>query len=422
MSKSIFCQKLKAGAALVILSATGLYVAGMALPALAYEPTGAEPVMAHKAHPVAKAKPRAHAEKPRTAKPHISQSFRQQSRIIAERTVRIYQSGTSDAEPQGPDTRLPPVAMVEAPGVVTCPAARDDAAWKQVPEDIRRTALPGQCFARLMIAPKRETYVDHVLVTPARVEHRTIAAVMGTRTETVIVHPASVREEVVPGRYETHVEHVMVQPERRVWVRTDGVPQEAPVLTPGDHEPAHYRNDGYLTWPGKGQDGGQAVPVDAEGRQYLRDGNPPSIWCLKVLPPEYQDREVRVEIAPPTARRIETPAVTREVTRTVVEQPERVESYTVDAVYKDVEKTRLVGRADTVWREVLCQKNASPKLVMKIQKALADKGYDPGEADGNLGPSTVNAMQKFQADHNLPQGQVSIESVRALGIDPMLQP
>ena len=97
--------------------------------------------------------------------------------------------------------------------------------------------------------------------------------------------------------------------------------------------------------------------------------------------------------------------------------PAHTETVEVPAVYHDVTRTRVTDAARPVWREVLCQKNASPAVIADIQKALASKGYDPGAVDGHIGSKTVSAMQKFEADNNLPQGQISIEAVKALGVN-----
>jgi peptidoglycan hydrolase-like protein with peptidoglycan-binding domain len=53
---------------------------------------------------------------------------------------------------------------------------------------------------------------------------------------------------------------------------------------------------------------------------------------------------------------------------------------------------------------------------MEVQRALAARGYQPGPIDGQLGKQTVSAMQKFQADNGLPQGQPSVEAVKLLGV------
>jgi hypothetical protein len=433
---SLLRRELKSGAALLVFVA----LAGLGMSADAF------------------AKP----EKSKT-KPVVSESFKKDSHETARQTGKVLATGTSSAAPAGPrDNPLPAVKRDVDGRIIACDDK--DPAWKELPEDVRRNAKPGECYARLLLAPQSEIYNEQVLVTPERVEkrvlppqyrmvekdvlvkperveRRVIPAVVTTRMETEVVKEAYFREEVIPARYEVRVEQVMVSPARQEWVKTEGEPLDAPLVTPGDHRPVRYREDGYLAWPGKEP---QRVETDQEGRRYLEDGNPPLVWCLKDIPAEYRSEKRKVMVEPERVRRVEVPAVTRQVKRQVVERPERVEEYTVPAVYerrqvkevvaeeqvktytvppvyKNVEKTRITGRAEGVWRQVLCDRNASPKLIMKVQKALAAKGYNPGAPDGNLGPQTVAAMQKFQADNDLPQGQVSIEAVQALGIDPVIR-
>lgn len=446
---------LKSGIALVALAA-GLVIAA---PVLA-EPTGTEEAVVQKATQPAKKPPvkKAPTQKTTTKKPaaapvRTTKTFQAQSKVVAGQTQKVVRTGTSSAEPTK-QTLLPDST------VVSCPDGKGvtDNAWKDVPDEIRANAKPGQCFAKLLTSPKAETYTDHVLVTaehtasrtvpavfdlvekdilirPERVIHKNVPAVTHTETVTEVVREATFREETLPAQYETRIEHVLVQPAHQEWVKTRGVPASAPMVTP-DGRPVHSNERGYLTWPGKTP---QRVPTTDEARQYLEDGNPPFIWCLKDFPAVYEDRKTRVEVAPARTRRIDIPAVTRQVSKIVVDSPAhvedvvvpavyekrkvraevspaRTETYTVPAVYHDVQKTRLVGKVDVVWREVICNRNARPQTVMAIQKALTAKGYYRGKIDGDLGPGTVSAMQKFQADQGLPQGQVSIEAVQMLGV------
>ncbi|HTM81819.1 peptidoglycan-binding domain-containing protein [Asticcacaulis sp.] len=393
----------------------------------------------------------AHTHKP-TVHP-VSKRFDRESRVAAERTVTVIQTGTSAAEPvQGDVGQI--ITMTEA-APVACPSGPvGSPEWQQVPEELRKHAIPGQCFSRLLMPPKSERYVEHVLVSPERVEtrripqvvdmvdedvmvrperveRRVIPAVSHIETTTEIVRPASFREERIPAQYELRTEHVMVRDSRREWVRTDGIPTEAAMVTAGDYDPVRYRDDGSLSWPGKYQDG------TPEAASY--EPRDPSIWCLKVVPGVYEDRTTRVEVAPASIRRIEIPAETRQVRHTVIDAPERyeevvipavmekrrvrrvtqearTETYTVPAAYDDVTRERIVGAAEPVWREVICGKNTSQQKVMEVQRALAARGYNPGPIDGQLGRQTVSAMQKFQADNGLPQGQPSVEAVQMLGV------
>ena len=54
--------------------------------------------------------------------------------------------------------------------------------------------------------------------------------------------------------------------------------------------------------------------------------------------------------------------------------------------------------------------------IAQIQCCLREKGYDPGETDNTLNAKTRQALARFQKDHHLPEGDLSIETMRALGV------
>ena len=395
----------------------------------------------------------------------MSPDFAAQAHDSAVQAGQVSAAGTAMGAPAGHvDNRdLANVGPDGAP-IVDCPDGKPEsnsAAWKGIPEGLRKIAKPGACYSQLLIPPKFDTFTDHVVTRQARTETRnvpevaqmvekdvmvqpahtvrhTVAAVTHTEMVSEVVRPATMHDEVVPAQYETRVQHVMVAPERREWVKSAGYATGAALVTPGDHQPVRYRADGTLSWPGK--DGNAVIPASQETAQYLQQGSAQSIWCLQVIPAVYRDQQVRVEVTPATTRHVEVPAVMRQVSHVVVDVPEHVvedtvppvfekrrvkevvtpahtESVDIPAVYHDETKTHVTDAARPVWREVLCQKNASPAVITDIQKALAAKGYDPGATDGHIGSKTVSAMQKFEADNNLPQGQISIEAVKALGVN-----
>ncbi|MGZ3299183.1 MAG: hypothetical protein ACXU8O_09215, partial [Asticcacaulis sp.] len=95
----------------------------------------------------------AFAEHHRPAQP-VSPAFHEQAKVLSQQTVKVMATGTSDAQ-------------TDAPAVVTCPSTRTDAAWKDIPEGLRKIAQPGSCYARMLIPPKTETLTDHVIVQAA---------------------------------------------------------------------------------------------------------------------------------------------------------------------------------------------------------------------------------------------------------------
>ena len=402
----------------------------------------------------------AHAGDTKPASKPLGAQFTTASHDTAARTVAMVRNGTpGPSAPQGTVIERE-LAKVTPDDVVACPDdGTTSANWQEVPEDLRKIAKPGQCFARLLMAPQfqmanqrtlvaearteshtvpevAEWVMQDVMVQPEHVMRKVLPAVTHVVTETQVITPAGFRDEVTPARYETRIEHVLVQPERQVWTQKAGIATGAALVTPGDHLPVRYRADGTLTWPGKAP---VSIQASDDTAQYLQKGSAQTVYCLQVLPAVYEDRRSQVVVEPEHVRHIEIPAVTRQVQRTVIDVPEHEEEYTIPAVYQkqkakriitpahtetvdipavyqNVTTQQVVSEAQPVWREVLCDKNASPELVSQIQRELNKRGYGAGPVDGQLGTSTVAAMQRFQADKGLAQGQVSVESVKALGI------
>ena len=58
----------------------------------------------------------------------------------------------------------------------------------------------------------------------------------------------------------------------------------------------------------------------------------------------------------------------------------------------------------------------TPELVRKIQKALLHAGFNPGPADGVIGPKTMAALESFQQQKSLSTGQITEETLQALDI------
>ncbi|MGH7365023.1 MAG: peptidoglycan-binding domain-containing protein [Candidatus Rokuibacteriota bacterium] len=60
---------------------------------------------------------------------------------------------------------------------------------------------------------------------------------------------------------------------------------------------------------------------------------------------------------------------------------------------------------------------ASQEQVKSVQEALKDKGYDPGQIDGAMGPRTSSALRDFQQAEGLQAtGRLDAETRSKLGI------
>jgi hypothetical protein len=65
------------------------------------------------------------------------------------------------------------------------------------------------------------------------------------------------------------------------------------------------------------------------------------------------------------------------------------------------------------------QQAPSQDRYREIQQALTTKGYFHGEANGEWGPESIDALKRFQTDQNLmPDGKIGSLSLIALGLGP----
>ena len=52
----------------------------------------------------------------------------------------------------------------------------------------------------------------------------------------------------------------------------------------------------------------------------------------------------------------------------------------------------------------------------RMQQSLNARGYPAGPEDGVPRPDTLEALSRWQRDNHLPQGQITQESARRLGV------
>jgi len=65
------------------------------------------------------------------------------------------------------------------------------------------------------------------------------------------------------------------------------------------------------------------------------------------------------------------------------------------------------------------QQAPTPDRYKEIQQALSEKGYLHGEANGEWGAESTEALKRFQADQNLtPDGKLNSLSLIAMGLGP----
>ena len=266
----------------------------------------------------------------------------------------------------------------------------------------RVLASPGR-VERTWLPPRMERYGHKVLVRPAR-EARTPVAAVYRIERSVYSEPGSTRWVREPDRYADVAERVLVTPGHSVWARRYG-----PVVS-GPPQP------------------GQTV-VTPTGLVMCR------IWC----PARYGTVTHRVRVAPGRAYGVRT-TIRRVAVRRVLVRPAGVEVRRIPAEYRWVSEARTVapGRwlerrtgpqygwrtvrdvreGGSAYAPVVCGGPLSRPAMARMQASLAAQGYDAGPQDGIGRLQTYEALRRFQVDHRLAAGQVTVESARALGVVP----
>lgn len=282
------------------------------------------------------------------------------------------------------------------------------------------TAKAGECYAKVLVPATYRTTSEQVLTHEGGVQYSKTPAVYQNVTkqvlieeesyslsitpatyttveETVLVQPAQVVKTVVPATFRTESKQVLISAARVVWKAGRGAYEKIDSAT-GDimcrvEIPAKYKT---LT---------QQVVAN------------PAQTLEKTIPAKYTTVTKRVMATPPSAERKVIPARYKTVTIKELVTVESFNAVKTEPRYTTIEKSELVGSESVQWRQILCETNTTPQVVMNIQKALVREGYNLGtQPNGNYGPATKAAIRKYQLDNSLPTGGLTIVSVKKLGV------
>lgn len=291
-------------------------------------------------------------------------------------------------------------------------------------------AKPGECYVRAVVPAQYGTETERVLMKGASTRIEVVPAEFQDVEERVLVRPATTRLEAVPP--------VFAEVEERVLVR--------PATTRLEPVPATYRTEteqilvrpAYSVWKRSSE------LTTAERTQQGIDPGAGDILCLVAMPAEYKTvtrevlatpattREIQVPAeyitvkktvlkTPATTREIEVPAEYRTVTVRKTVAPERQTTIEIPAEYDTVTRQVVKSTADTEWREVLCDNNATPATLATLQQSLRQAGFDPGRDDGKVDRKVMAAVRAFQQAKGLPvdgDRYINMATVKALGVTP----
>lgn len=293
----------------------------------------------------------------------------------------------------------------------------------KVYQSVPPNAEPGECYTRVMIPAQYKKVKVKVLVKEPSTKIITVPAKFKDVTTKVLVKEASTKVVTLPPVYKLVKEKVLVkQPETKL------IPIPAVYKTIKEKvlvKPAHTE------WKlGKGlYDNVLKTKKTSTGE----------IMCLVKVPAQYKIVTKKVIVKPAGVKKVTVPAVYKNITKKVLERPavEKVikipavyktvhkrvmvspaeeKVVPVPAVYKYVDRTIKVKDSELKWMRVICKTNFTPNRVMMVQRALKRAGFYNGEIDGIFGPSSQEALRKFQKSRGLATAGVTIESLKALGV------
>lgn len=298
--------------------------------------------------------------------------------------------------------------------VLAAPAISTTANAQQLPP-----AKPGECFAKVLLPATYKTTAEEVVTYAGGEELKKIPAVYGTIAKQVLVEEESYELVTIPATYEEVTESILVSPEKTVKT----------------YVPATYRNDTkeILISPSR------VIWKVGRGLYEKLDSATGEIMCRvevpakyetvsqkvintvaqtteKVIPAKFVTVTRRVMKTPPSTEKKILPAQYKTVTIEELQQVERFETITTPPKYATVEKRELVTTGTVQWRQVLCETNTTQDVIVNIQRALIEQGYNIGKADGDYGRATSNAVRKFQVANNLPTGGLTLSTLKALGL------
>jgi hypothetical protein len=137
----------------------------------------------------------------------------------------------------------------------------------------------------------------------------------------------------------------------------------------------------------------------------------------EAIPAQYATVTKQVVKTPASFREEEIPAVYSTVTKKAATSGTQVKEVQVPAQFSTISKRRLVKAGGfSEWREIVCGDKVTGSTVRAVQRALKERGYDPGPEDDIMGARTKAALTKYQQDKGLPTGNLNVDTMKALGV------
>lgn len=307
-------------------------------------------------------------------------------------------------------------ATTPAPAVAASPAASYGlraanvdylTASAAAPMGLPPAAQAGECYVRAVVPAQYDAVTEQVLKKGAASRIEVVPAQFQDVEERILVRPASTRLEAVPPVFEDVEEQVLVRP---ATTRLESIPATYTTAT----ERVLVRA-AYAVWKRSSE------LTATERAQQAVDPGAGDILCLVEVPAEYRTVTSEVLATPATTREIQVPAEYQTVTVRKMVTPARTTTVEIPAEYETVTRQVVKSTANTEWRGVLCDNNATPATLAGLQQSLRKAGFDPGRDDGKVDDKTMSSIRSFQKAKGLPLDEgryINMATVKALSATP----
>ena len=324
-------------------------------------------------------------------------------------------------------------------------------------------ATPGSCYKEYYTPETYKTVSEEIVTQKETSKQKIIPAVYETVEKTIEVKPASQKTMTVPATYEFKTEKLLVEKEKTVWkkganpaTKLDGATGEIMCLV---KVPAVYKTIKKRVVKTPATTKVVEIPAVTKTIKIKKLVTAAKVETVtipevkktiekKVLDTQSEFSWVKVGDSVEkglnyTGHRVcllESPALSKKITKTVLETPVSTKEIEIEAKYQTMKVKKLVEAAKEVktpieavykvvakkekvsdshqsWERILCQTNMNKDVILKIQKALNAKEYKAGKADGVLGRATRVALDKYQRDNSLATGGITYETLNSLNIE-----
>ena len=326
-----------------------------------------------------------------------------------------------------------------------------------------KSTIPGTCFREYYTPEKYKNIIEKVVTQEEQTTNEIIPAKYEMVEKTIEVEPAYKKTITVPATYEYKEDKILVEKAKTVWKKGVNPAQKLNGAT-GEimcliKIPAKYKvvkkkivktpattkiieipavtktikvkkliaeaSSKKVIIPAITQTIEKKVLDKKSDFSWIKSGNNvPKKW-------HYTGHQICL---------METPAQHRKIIKTVLETNASVKEVAIEPSYKVMKIKKLVEEAHEIktpikaeykmltkkekvsdayqsWERILCQTNMNKKVILKIQNALKEKGYNPGKIDGAIGRGTRVALDKYQRDNSLATGGITYETLNALKIE-----